>query len=433
MTETQRRAANFAWKTKWCILALDMGLGKSRVSLEVSRLSGGNTLVICPAYLVENWNHETHKWTPENASHCHFISYERCQKMSREWWSQFENIILDEAHYLKSMTAKRTQFIHTMIADLRPERVMMLTGTPIKNRVPEIYSLIALTEYRADTSEFLDKFPENITFSDYFSFRREFDIQVRNRSVRITKWEGIRNEEELKFWLAPRMIRIKADFEQPFVNDVHLGENLPGLYEAFLKWAEANEGIAPDIKADAALKTAPWTVKHCKELEEQSLGPIVVFTDHVKSAETIGREMEYPVITGSIPTDRRAKLAEDFQAGRLKGIVATIGSFSTGVNLTAANQMVFNDLPWVPGDYDQAVARIVRLGQARKCHIHRMILSPQVEYILAQLGKKREVINTVIHETSTDRQNSSPTSRTAKKESASGHDQGSNAKGHRRI
>ena len=87
---------------------------------------------------------------------------------------------------------------------------------------------------------------------------------------------------------------------------------------------------------------------------------------------------------------RRIQIAE-----KSKVIVATIGAFSVGVNLTKANHLVFNDISWVPADNEQALKRIHRIGQERACTIHYVVGGHVDKFILDKVRSKMKIINSV--------------------------------------
>jgi SWI/SNF-related matrix-associated actin-dependent regulator 1 of chromatin subfamily A len=100
-------------------------------------------------------------------------------------------------------------------------------------------------------------------------------------------------------------------------------------------------------------------------------------------------------ITGQVKDILRQDYIASFQNGKAKVLVATIGAASTGFTLTAARHLVFNDLPWVPADIDQARKRIHRVGQARGCVIHYMLGSPVDLYIKDKLLAKRKTLRSI--------------------------------------
>ena len=145
----QRESVDFAKKTPYCILALEMGLGKSLISLKAAIELKTKTLIICPSYIALNWQSEIAKFFPDKVvsllrhkkefyfpvdSDFVIITYSFLPEADIlfEW---ADTVILDEVHYLKSMNAKRTEAAHRLIYENSISRVIMLTGTPILNRV----------------------------------------------------------------------------------------------------------------------------------------------------------------------------------------------------------------------------------------------------------------------------------------------------------
>ncbi len=148
----------------------------------------------------------------------------------------------------------------------------------------------------------------------------------------------------------------------------------------------------PTAKAEAALKTAPFTVKYVENLLEETECALV-YTDHVESSKAIAKAFGVEPLNGLMPSQKRTDLAKRFQSGEGRVLVATIESLSTGVTLTRSNHLVFNDPSWIPGSMKQAAYRIQRIGQASHCFVHRVHGSPQGKYIYNVLDKKQTVID----------------------------------------
>jgi superfamily II DNA or RNA helicase len=106
----------------------------------------------------------------------------------------------------------------------------------------------------------------------------------------------------------------------------------------------------------------------------------------------IADDLKGGLIWGETPMNKRQTMIDNFQRGDLRVLVCTIGAAKTGITLTAANQMIFNDLPWVPADYLQAEKRIHRIGQDQGCVIH-IATAPGVDSMIAKtvLSKARDL------------------------------------------
>jgi SNF2 family DNA or RNA helicase len=397
----------------YSILAGDTGTGKTRAAIEIRNKVKMKCLVICPSYQVFNWVDEIAKWGNNNTvlpikaskdvtgnfnTDYIVVSYDIAKKHEClfEW---AEMIVMDECHLLKSVKAKRTQMIHKYIYENSIPRVHPMSGTVIKNRVEEYYSNLALMCYDPKNPDvvFLDKFPDNVSFADHFSFRHEYQIEVGNRLVTIVKWGGIKNVDELKKWLRGKYVRAKADRkENTIYKDIKISNvDDPKLLEAFNSWIENGDsgGVDPTAKAEAALNKVPITVQYVKDLLDEAQS-VVVFSDHVASSEAIAKEFDTIAMNHHVGPHSRMEYAKKFQSGEGRVLVIS-RALSEGVTLTRSNHIVFNDYPWVPGDVKQVIARIDRLGQEKTCIVHRIILSPQDEYIMNVIQDKIKVIDKV--------------------------------------
>jgi SNF2 family DNA or RNA helicase len=413
----QRQTVDFGIKNKYAIYALEQGLGKSFCALATAVESNSRCLIICPSYLRLKWKAEIKKFFPDKT----VSLFKSDKEFYRVWDTDFviisysylakaeiffewaDMVIWDEAHYLKSMEAKRTEAAHKLIYENSIKRCLLLTGTPILNRTHEFYSLIAMMNYRPDIvkSEFLEKFESYVDFANYFSYLQEYPVYRGNKRVMVQKWTGHRNVEELKKYLKNCYIRFSSDEVldlPPYLEiDVPVSyEDNPELMEAFEEFSgDGNSSVASNVKAKAALAKVPFTAEYVKDLMDQG-EQVVVYSDHVDSCLALAEKLGVTGIHGGTDMKVRQKLADEFMAGKSQVIVATIGSFSTGIDLISAANMVFNDLNWVPGNMSQAMFRIRRIGQKRRCIFHYILGSIQDEIIRNSLKEKLDTIREVV-------------------------------------
>ncbi len=309
--------------------------------------------------------------------------------------------LVHNCHNIKSQKAKRTEFIHRVVYENSIKRVSLLTGTPIRNRVSEFYSLLALCNYDPSKpeSKFLASYPDQITFADHFSFREEYTMEVGRRLIQIVKWNGLKNVKELRGYLKDHYIRIKSadvldlppiSYKSFLVSDLP-DEDLKAAFDSYFE-GEGTGSVNPTAKAQAALRKAPVTVKYAKDLLEE-VDCVLIYSDHVEASGEIARAFNVPALNGKMPTSKRMEYAKRFQEGEGNVLVATIGALSEGVNLTRASHLIISDHPWVPGALKQVIYRIQRIGQKSNCTVHKIIGSPQDAQIIDTLEKKLETIN----------------------------------------
>lgn len=420
LKDYQVKTVQFGMQNPYCIFALKMGLGKTVTSIAVAVNLNLKALVIVPGYLRENFKADIEKFYPSKKFKIikdsktlskftptdeDFIisSYgiiAHCEKLF-EWCGI---CIADEATYLKEMTSQRTEHFHKHVYENNLKRLILLTGTPIQNRVYEFYSLIVLCCYNPEVDEvrknFLTKFPSYIEFADYFSFRRVKSIAFKKYGKILTKkvlsWDGIRRLDELRGYLKGIYIRFDdtvLDLPDMIEMPVRvLAEDYPEMLEQF----ENFKGVSPEVKSKAALATVDATFEYTKNLIDQGETHIIIYSDHVKSTEYLAEKFKTKPIHGGVDMSERVKISYAWK--RDGGVLcATYGSFSTGVNLTESNHIVANDPPWVPGVLDQAKYRIKRIGQNKTCYFHKILGSKQSESIYKSLEAKLSVINQVMN------------------------------------
>ncbi len=415
----QVKGAKFTAASKYTLLAMDAGLGKTLTSLTAWLLNGGGPLVVvCPASLVLNWRMEIDKWTKGKFR---ISTFYKGREVHRVWdteivivsfdlgtieeglfeWAQ--TVIIDEAHEIKTMTTKRTTFYHKNVYENSVPNVYLLTGTPIQNRVPEYYSLLCLLHYKEGAvSDFLTRFPDQETFNDYFSWRKEYKIEVKGRRVKIVNWSGYKNPEELMAYLKPFYYRVKFDdvenlkpivFKDILISEAK-DESLLKEFEQWSKTFDDETSATGKYKQKAAVRMVPFTVAYAKDLIAQG-NKVVVFSDYKESASLIAEKLGTVALSSSVSGSERGKYVVEFQAGKHEALVGTLGAMGTGHNMTAAHHLIINDESWKWGLMVQVYARIHRKGQTKTCNVHRMYGSPQSLKISQKLREKGKTISKV--------------------------------------
>lgn len=398
LKQHQVDSLNFAREARFSICGNEMGTGKTAVALSLSKLSKGKTLVVCPAFLKKNWKNECELW---GASNVEITSYAGLKKFKSR---KITTIIADEAHYLKNPKAKRTEYFHELVKSMDLDYMILLTGTPIKNSVVEFWSLLQLCHYGGRYVQFDPYHRLYYKFANTFSYERTFEV---NR-IPIVRFEGVKNVDKLKELIKPVYYRVKAkdvlDLPESSIINFRAQAKTNKDVLHFLNEMLLREGKMDSISDDPAymsMKRAnamikvETTIKLAKEMLEQG-EKVVIFSDHVQSCRKIADELGVKAITGSMNTDERANLVENYEKNVDNVICATIGALSTGVNLTSANKMIFNDYPFVPADMEQAMARIKRIGQTKKCFYYFILSSETDQNLLDKLNRKTRDIGKVI-------------------------------------
>jgi len=400
----QERLVEQHLKARYSIDHSVMGAGKTKIALHAAKRAGLRTIVFGPAFLESNWKYEAKLEGVEIT----YYKYSMVKNVDRNKLSNEAFWIVDECHMLKTPKAQRTMAFYGLLVNVQPKYFLGLTGTPIKNRVPDIWTLLGFCSKCPEPTNGkrlegeLRKF---FSFSSYFCYANQFEIYGRV----VTKFEGIQPEKigELKSLLAGKFFAAKAEEALRDLPELIRKPVILDLKNPPVGYAEAFEEFLLGGKIDIAAKTrsalfkAKATAEYVKSLAEEVDTPILVFTDHRASAMEIKLhipKLNVAVCTGETPPCFRATLVDKFQAGKIDVLIATIGSLSVGVTLTAATNVVFNDLSWVPADNDQAEKRIHRIGQSSRCIAHYIFSSHVDKHIYEMLRSKKSAIASAIGE-----------------------------------
>ena len=281
---------------------------------------------------------------------------------------------------------------------MRPGHMMLMSGTPIKNRVSEFWSLLQLCYHGGSYPEFKPFHRLYYKFCNRFSYERTFEV---NR-VPIVRFDGVRRVPELKELISKVYIRRRASEVLDLPDDIHIDimnkaskkyeDDLKKAYELFK--IDADDPVYMSLKAANALSKVEDTYKFAKDMLEQDK-KFIIFTCHKDAARELAKRLSVKYIDGSVAPGTRHDIIDDFNNSRSGVLVATIGSASTGFNITSANYMIFNDFPFVPADLDQAIRRMLRIGQLKKCFYYYMFNSEFDKKLFDMINRKKKDIGRV--------------------------------------
>lgn len=415
----QVEGLKFLMDHHYCLLADEQGVGKTLQAVMVSLIEQSPTVIVAPSSLIPNWKHELEsiaKRSPDvrtfkklkdpltfhDDGFAEFVllTYDQV-KYSEKIFKWADTIIVDECQFLKTETTQRYIFFESWLFEGACNRLILASGTPIENRVEELYTTLSLLSYtikKTNGINILIDYPTKTSFCNKFSFPRK----VRQRGMTRIVWEGLQNVEELRKLMEHKVLRRKSEDVQdlPPIVEKQIVTDYKDDPELLNDWEKHNEDTADKgadsrAKRNSALLKAPFTVKFAKE-QLAFNEAVVIFSDHPDAAEYIGEKLNFPVITGMTTPKKRDKLVRELQAGKHKGLSCTIGSASTGFTMTLANVLIFNDINWNPAKNDQARKRIHRRGQDKACTIWFVIGSIQDLHITRKTREKMKVIKSVL-------------------------------------
>lgn len=355
-------AANKLVNSRGYLLAYQMGLGKTIIALEAARIVNAKTIIVVPAFMERTWEKTIEEYFPTILS-AQVISWNALSKLKEIP----DVLIFDESHYMKNPQTSRSKAALELCKKVHAKlgHVWLLSGTPAKNTSAELW-----TQFRA-VNEVKD-----LTYTNFADKYSKFSMVKYGNARPIKKYFGIQNAVELRESYKNFMEVLKTEqvLELPqqikgyIYNDVSVFKEED--IEKFLldqDAAKKSEHFSA-LKALQAKMNVKCTINKVKDLlDEFKTKKIVIFTDHLDTADELSRAFNCNKITGLIAMDKRHSIIEDFKNSS-QVLVCTVGAAGVGLNLQFANIMIFNDLPWVPADLAQAEKRIHRIGQRDKCY-----------------------------------------------------------------
>jgi superfamily II DNA or RNA helicase len=425
----QLRGAVFLACRGRCILGDDMGLGKTTQTLAAAEVLARQrgverVLVVAPASVKYQWETEIRKFTGRTVqvvdgltaqrralyrtpTFYRLVNYELVGRDLDELnaW-QPDLIVLDEAQRLKNWEAKTTR----EVKKLRSRYAFVLTGTPLENKLEELYSIV--------------RFVDDRRLGPAFQFLHDHRILDENGQLK-----GYRNLDRIREKLAPILLRrtraevlsqlpARTDttiyvemadaqrgpygeqqhtlallLQKKYLNEVDRRRilsclaNLRMLCDS-LWLLDRQSDVSPKLDEFAELLT---------DLLHEGERKVVVFSQWEmmlrKAAEVVERlGIGHALLCGSVPGKERRGLLERFHEDTNCRIFLSTDAGGTGLNLQTADTVINLELPWNPAVLEQRIARVHRLGQHRPVQVFHFVTRDSIEErVLKVIERKREL------------------------------------------
>lgn len=412
------------------ILADDMGLGKTIQGIGVAELLAREAgvqkvLIVCPASLKSQWRSEIHRFCdrdvqlisgrvaerlPQYRSDCFFTvcNYEQVLRdiMAIET-VPWDLIVLDEGQRIKNWETKTTQ----VVKSLRSRFALVLSGTPLENRLEDLYSVATFIDARRLGPAFRFFHRHRIVDEDgkVIGYKNLDQLRETLRPVLLR-----RTRESVKLQVPPRSdeyLRIPPTDEQlglhngflnivaqivrkPFISEMDLLRLRQALLMCRLA---ANSTFLVNKQKPAFSSKLEQLAELFDRLFEEPDRKVVLFSEWTGMLDLIEpllttRKLPFVRLDGSVPQVRRAQLVEEFQTNPDCKLFLTTNAGSTGLNLQAANTVINVDLPWNPAVLDQRIARAHRMGQSRPVQVFILVTEGTLEEsLLATIMTKRDL------------------------------------------
>lgn len=416
----QKEGIRFAIKTGKTIIADEMGLGKTIQAIgcaEFMRKENliSSVLIVCPTSLKYQWKKEIERFTGcqsvviegnhlrrkkmyDDSTFYKIVSYNSiCNdvKILRHMSTDF--MIMDEAQRLKNWNTQVAQAMRRIHADY----MVVLSGTPLENKLQELYSIVQIVnpfllgplhEFIADTTVLSPS-------GQIIGYKNLNEIGERLKGVMIR-----RRKSDVKLQLPSRMDSIRF---------VPMTKEQAGMHDEFhsvvsqivTKWNKTHFLSEKDRKRLLLLlsqmrmacdstfildqrsrhDTKIDELMHMVEdMIENGDDKMVVFSQWERMTRLVCQELEkrgimYANLNGSVPSEKRKQLMDDFTSNPDCRIFVSTDAGSTGLNLQVASVLVNLDLPWNPAVLEQRIARIYRIGQTKSVQVFNMVAERTIE------------------------------------------------------
>ncbi len=424
--------------TERAILADDMGLGKTVQALAAAHLLREQhdirrVLIVTPASVKRQWGHEIARFSGLPATIVGGSRARRAKQYADPGFfvvinyelvlRDFEQIValapdlivLDEAQRIKNWQAKTTRRIKELVSPY----AFVLTGTPLENRLEELYSVV----------EFLD--PRLL--GPAWQFLAEHTIQDAYGAI-----TGYKNLEEVRHTLAPIFLRRrKADVLDelpPRIDNLYavaLSTEQARLYRPLEKelldllrqpeWDAALRGRVLELitrlreLADSAALIDPSATASSKLDELASIVPdlrteghkILVFSEWERMTRLAQQALDRQGIAsvrlyGALSSKAREDVIRRFQEDPDVGVFLSTEAGGLGLNLQAASYVINLDLPWNPARLEQRIARAHRMGQVHTVNVINILAAGTIEERVLDVIYEKQALFTELFDTDID-------------------------------
>lgn len=417
-------------------LADDMGLGKTVqmiAFLEYYRTHfGGNVLLILPASLIGNWQREIEKFAPEmtyqilhsssgkgseelcldNSVFLSMTTYGMAVRLEVLQDKHWEILILDEAQAIKNPGTKQTKQIKKISANMR----IAMTGTPIENRLSDLWSLFdflnqGLLGSAKEFSDFAKGLTDNGT--GYAKLRKMIQPFILRR-LKTDKSIITDLPDKLEMNEYASLSKKQIVLYQKLVSQIEQKlQDAKGIERKGLVLSSIMKFKQICNHPDQYLGREEYTPESSGKFEQirdicetiyEKKEKVLIFTQFREMTEPLSDYLkqifhkEGFVLHGGTPVKIRSQMVERFNSeDYIPFMVLSLKAGGVGLNLTAANHVIHFDRWWNPAVENQATDRAFRIGQTKNVMVHKFITKGTIEEkIDAMIMEKQKLAGDIL-------------------------------------
>src|SRR6266478_4115796 len=412
------------------ILADDMGLGKTLQGIGMAELLAREAdirkvLVVCPASVKAQWRSEVLRFSRRDCqivlgsaagrsgqyeNECFFTicNYEQVLRdiiaIERVRW---DLIVLDEGQRIKNWEAKTAQTIKS----LRSPFALVLSGTPLENRLDDLFSVVEFIDDRRLGPAFrffnrhrvTDESGKVLGYKDLnllrerlkpILLRRTRSAVMKDLPPRTTEIVRIAPTDEQAGIELGQMQIVSTIVRKKYISEMDLLRLQKALLLARMN---ADSTFLVDKHAPGFSSKLERLQELLEELAAEDDRKIVLFSEWTTMLTLIERQitglkLDSVRLDGSVPQKKRQQLVHQFQRDPTCRVFLTTNAGSTGLNLQAANTVINVDLPWNPAVLEQRIARAHRMGQKNPVQVYLLVTEETIEEkLLGTLAAKHDL------------------------------------------
>ncbi len=401
------------------LLADDMGLGKTLQALCAIR---GRTLVVAPTSVLPAWESQIETFRPALRVNLYYggsrklvpgadvvltsygtLRQDRALLTAENW----DTIVLDEAQQIKNPDSQIARVVHALRGGFR----IALTGTPIENRLDDLWSQIQFVQpdLLGTRREFQARLEAGAITERLGELKRKIKPLILRRMKRdvapelppkteVTLYSDLTPEERGAYQT------VLAATKAKIVQELSAGGSVLGALEALLRLRQlcAHPSLVPGFENEEFQLSSKLELLREQVSESLALGhSILIFsqwTSFLDLVEKVLRPMEIDFLRLDGSTPNRGELIEKFQSvDGPRVMILSLKAGGVGLTLTKADHVIILDPWWNPAVEDQAADRAHRIGQSQPVLVQRLVARDTVEDRIVQLqAKKRQIAQQVL-------------------------------------
>lgn len=440
----QKEGVLFAFRAGRCLIADEMGLGKTIqaiVAAELYRreLGIGSVFIICPTSLKYQWRSEIERFTGiqahvvEGPAHKRKEQYDDHEKVykiltynvvARDYpylnAAAPDLVILDEAQRIKNWDTKISRAVKRLEAPYR----MALTGTPLENKLEDLYSIV----------QFLDQFllgplylllyrhqvkDESGVVRGYKNldviYEKLSHVMIRRRKREVLKQLPARQDQQLLVPMTPRQMELHNSYDADVAQLVAKWRRMGFLNEKDrrrllsclnLMRMSCNSTYLVDqqTRHDTKIEELFYILEERLAEEGESA---VIFSQWERMTRIVAQELEargipFAYLHGGIPGSKRGGLLDRFREDPECRVFLSTDAGGVGLNLQKASLVVNLDLPWNPAVLEQRIGRVFRIGQERQVQVINLIAEGTIEHRMVQTLQFKSSLAEAVLDTAQD-------------------------------